>query len=133
MAAIAYQITNRGNTTLISLNFAFTTPVAVTLSANFSSIKSGEPTNFSGTNYTVTGLSIVPDASVVFYVDYLYLSGGAGNTYNGSVSVTGYSSSGQDDELISTEIIVVAAPVTSINTVPTFGQYFVESAPAPTP
>lgn len=110
MAAILYNTTNVGTTTVTSLNFAFVTPPEVTLSADFSSIKPGAPTNFSGTSYTITDLNISPGGTVTFSVDYGYLSGDAGDVYNGYLTITGESELGSDQDLITTAINVVAPP-----------------------
>lgn len=109
MASITYTITNTGGTILTSLVFTFTTPPGTELHADFSTIKIGEPSDFSGTTYTINDLSIAPTNSVTFSVDYTYLSGNDG-TYNGSINVEGYSSTGSDSKPISIEVVINTLP-----------------------
>lgn len=130
MAAISYNIINDGGTIITRLNFVFVTPPEVTLSADLSAIKSGAPSNFSGTSYAITGLNIPPGGNTTFYVNYLYFTGVGGEVYDGSITVTGYSSTGSDSELVSTRINIIGPePITLIEVVPLFGQYIIE-APA---
>lgn len=105
MAAITYTITNTGETTLTSLVFTFTTPPEAELHADFSTIKSGESTDFNGETYTISGLSILPTTSVTFNINYTYLTGNDG-TYNGNVNVEGYSDTGSSLDPISIEIVI---------------------------
>lgn len=106
MAAINYNITNDGTSTITSLTFVFVTPSETQLVADFSNIKSGEPTDFSGSSYTVSGLNFLPLQVLSFSVNY---TSGETGIYNGSVSVTGTSASGEDTQLIPTEITVTGS------------------------
>jgi len=123
MSAITYNITNFGDVNITSLTFSFTTPSEVELHADFSSIKSGEATDFTGTSYTVSGLNMLPEAILSFSVDYTYLSG-IPSVVNGSITVTGISSSGESTKLVSTQVnLIPGSRNTTISLTPTSENY----------
>lgn len=125
MAAIPYTIINKGETVIITLNFTFSTPAGVELHADFSSIKSGESTDFTGTVYSITGLHLDPLETTTFSVDYTALSGVPG-VVNGSIDIEGLSRFGDSDKLVGTIITLIAPPpidTTNISVAPTTGTY----------
>lgn len=109
-----FTIQNTGPTTVVRLDFVFDHPTYGTASVNFTGIKSGENSNFTGTSYSITGLSIGPGQSKTFTVDYDYnnISAGAvGATDNGDITIIGYNSSDVTDEIdapITTTVTVVS-------------------------
>lgn len=102
MTATVYTITNDGSDVINRLDFEFTTPENCTLSADFSTIKVGEPSNFSGTTYSITDLNILPTNSVTLSVNYLLGAGPIDSTFPGSFNVTGYSNVGSDVDAVTT-------------------------------
>lgn len=102
MTATVYTITNDGLDTINQLNFNFTIPENCTLSADFSTIKVGEPSNFSGATYSISDLNILPTNSVTFSVNYLLGSGPIDSTFPGSINVTGFSNVGSDINEVTT-------------------------------
>lgn len=111
MTVLYYDINNNGSTTITSLNFEFTTPPQVELHADFSTIKPGEDSNFTGTSYTITGLSLAPESSATFSIDYTCAVITGAETVYGSVDITGTSNTGSSLKVLSTTVnITCAAP-----------------------
>ena len=111
MAAQSFTIQNNGPTTVTKLVFTFDHPTYGTPTVDFSNIKAGEPSAWSGTTYTIDGLTteLTYLNSRAFTVDYSYASGTVGNTDNGSITVTAYNSSDNTDtEIITTTVNVIS-------------------------
>lgn len=130
MAAISYNITNTGNLAIDTLVFVFNTPAGVLVHANFSTIQAGQPSDFTGEDYTISGLALAVGQTTNFSVNYTYLSGTVG-IYSGSITVTGLSNVGQNTKIIQTTINV--SPLSPLITVvPTTGEYTI-TLPLPPP
>jgi len=106
MTAKTYSITNVGETIIASLTFTFTNPSQLTSHANFSRIKDGEPTDFTGSSYTITDLNIIPSENVVFSMNYTSNDCSSCDIYTPSVDVTGISNFGSNAKLITNSVEV---------------------------
>ena len=73
MKAHSYCIKNCGKVDVILDKFSFENPIGIGHIADLTTV--GGPDNFRDNNFTVEGISIPPEDSICFTVEYIYVGG----------------------------------------------------------